>query len=149
MLKIFRKQYISKVNELYKYIEDNLDDAIMIRNFIAYHEDMLCGMDSNIIKTTGQLDAIFHFYQRDLARTINLLENENLAPKERTELERLLYSDGFLISELSLDGQMVNPKYTEIYINMQLLEKLNNKLPEEDRVDLDALYREKKGKVML
>jgi hypothetical protein len=140
MLNIFRKHYKEKVNELYKRIEANKEDAIIIRNFIEYHSDMLLGMDTNIIRTTGPLDAILCFYQRDLTRTLQYLRRTDLTDKLREEYENLVSADEMVIAELTLDGTQVKPEYNALYVDMALLEKLNNKLPEEDRVDVKSLY---------
>ena len=48
------------------------------------------------------------------------------------------------MASLSDNGYSVKQYYNELYINMSLLEKLNNKLDEEDRKDLDELYNGKR-----
>ena len=140
MLNIFRRHYKEKVKELYERIKENKEDAIIIRNFIEYHSDMLAGMDSNIIKTTGPLDAILCFYQRDLSRTVQMLKKPHLSDELRSEYENLASADKMVIEELTIDGIQVKPLYNSLYIDMALLDKLNNKLPEEDRVDVKSLY---------
>jgi hypothetical protein len=148
MLDIFRKYYKAKVNKLYALLLEHKEDVILIRNFIKYHEDMLSGMDQGIIKSTGPLDAIFCFYNRDMNRTLKILEREDLTDKSRKEYEDLAFADYMVIKELSNDLKEVKPLYNMLYVNMTLLEKLNNKLPLEDRVDLNTLYNEGQKKAL-
>ena len=144
MLKIFKNHYLNKVNELYDYISEHIDDAKKIRGFLEYHKEMLLGMDQNIIKTTGPLDAIFFFYEKDYNNTIDKLNDPRLDDKQREAYQQVVFADKQLMASLSDNGYSVKQYYNELYINMSLLEKLNNKLDEEDRKDLDELYNGKR-----
>jgi hypothetical protein len=81
-------------------------------------------------------------------RTLKILEKEDLSDKSRKEYEDLAFADYMVIKELSNDLKEVKPLYNMLYVNMTLLEKLNNKLPLEDRVDLNALYNEGQKKAL-
>ena len=105
---------------------------------------MLLGMDQNIIKTTGPLDAIFFFYEKDYNNTIDKLNDPRLDDKQREAYQQVVFADKQLMASLSDNGYSVKQYYNELYINMSLLEKLNNKLDEEDRKDLDELYNGKR-----
>lgn len=144
MLNILKKYYLGKVNELYKYVSEHIDDAIMLRNFIDYHKDMLAGMDKNIVNTTGPLDAIFFFYQKDYKRTLEFLKNPKLTELQVKQYEEVAFADKSLMDELSEDGVNVNPYYNELVYNMMLLEKFNNKLDFNTRMNLDELYTSKR-----
>ena len=144
MLKVFKNHYLNKVNELYDYVNEHIDDAKKIRGFLEYHKEMLLGMDQNIIKTTGPLDAIFFFYERDYNATLTKLEDERLDEKQKVAYQQVAFADKQLMASLSDDGYSVKPYYNELSINMSLLEKLNNKLDAEDQKDLEALYNGKR-----
>ena len=144
MLKVFRNYYLNKVNELYDYVSEHIIDAKKIRGFLEYHKEMLLGMDQNIIKTTGPLDAIFFFYEKDYNNAIEKLNDDTLDDKQKVAYQQVAFADSQLMASLSDNGYSVKQYYNELYINMSLLEKLNNKLDVEDRKDLDELYNGKR-----
>lgn len=148
MLSIARKYYKNKADKIYARLLNYSKEVVTIKNFLKYHEDMLSGLDQAIIRTTGPLDAIFCFYKRDLYRTLNILEKQQLSDSSKKKFEDLALADYMVIAELSTDLQQVKPLLNSLYIDMALLDKLNDKLPVEDKVDLNALYEEGTKKVL-
>ena len=148
MATLLRRYYKDKVNSLFERLMEHKKDVMLIKGFLDYHHDMLCNLDSAIIKTTGPLDAIFYFYQKDYEAATSNLKKDNLSPQERNAYLELQESDLMIIKELSINGEDVNPYFNELYIDMALLERLNRKLPVSDRVNLDLLYQEGPKKVL-
>ena len=144
MASLFRSYYRKKVNDLYDYVNSHKEDAIKIKGLLEYHQDMLSGMDQVVIKVSGELDAIFLFYVKDRRDALEKLKDSTLSPEQLHKYEEVVMADGLLLSSLSTDGINVSPFYNELYYNMKLLEKFNNKLPVEDRRDLEELYSNKR-----
>ena len=137
---LFRKKYIEKANSIYRYLMEHKEDVRLINGFLEYHKDMLVNLDPIIIKTTGPLDAIFYFYRKDYLAATEMLKREKLSPEDTNKFLELQEADLMVLNELSINGTDVNPYYNELYFNMALLNKINKKLPEEDKLDLKSLY---------